>query len=112
MIRVQIVEREGANLFRTLVSAMREGELRTLHVKERGRKIVHERYPGWIAWSHSPRVITCKVFGQPGSEWQLFSAFLGRLAHKYPDSIAGIDIQFPETKTKARRRSKRRAYRS
>lgn len=112
MIRVQIVEREGADLFRTLVNAMREGELRTLHVKERGRKIVHERYPGWIAWSHSPRVITCKVFGQPGSEWQLFSAFLGRLAHKYPDSIAGIDIQFPETKTKARRRSKRRAYRS
>jgi hypothetical protein len=112
MIRVRIVERDGADLYQTLINAMREGELRTLHVKNRGRKIVHERYPGWVTWSHSQGVINGKVFSsKTGSEWQLFSALLGRLADKYAASIANIDVQFPETKTKARRRTKRRARR-
>lgn len=111
MIRVQIVERDGVDLYRTLVDAMREGQLRTLHVKNRGRKVTHERYPGWIAWSHSPGVIDCKVFGsrQPGSEWQLFSAFLGRLADRYAADIARIDVQFPQAKSGARRRKRKRS---
>lgn len=89
---------------------MREGQLRTLHVRQRGRKVVHERYPGWISWSHSQGVIDCKVFGakQPGSEWQLFSALLGRLADRYAASIAGIGIEFPRTKTGAGKRKRTR----
>lgn len=50
MIRFQIVEREGVDLYRTLLQAMREGLLRTLHAKNRGRKVVHARYPGWGGW--------------------------------------------------------------
>lgn len=112
MIRVRIVERNGADLYQTLVSAMRAGELRTLHVKNRGRKVVHERYPGWVSWSHSQGVINGKVFSsKTGSEWQLFSALLGRLADKYAASIASIDIQFPEAKIGARRRKRTRRAR-
>ena len=111
MIRFQIVERGGADLYRTLLRAMREGQLRTLQAKDRGRKVVHARYPGWIRWSHARGVITCKVVSpnNPGSEWQLFSAVLGRLADKYAESISGIQVQFPTIpRTRKRKRRKRR----
>jgi len=53
---------------------------------------------------------------KPGREWQLFSAFLGRLADRYADRIRAINIQFPGSTlrtgmaagTKKHRRSKRR----
>lgn len=35
MIKFQIMEREGVDLYRTLPQAMREGQLRTLHAKNR-----------------------------------------------------------------------------
>lgn len=110
MIRFQIVERGGADLYRTLLRAMREGQLRTLQAKDRGRKVVHARYPGWIRWSHARGVITCKVISpnKPGSEWQLFSAVLGRLAHKYADSVAGIHVQFPNVANSRKRKRRRR----
>lgn len=39
MIRFQIIERTGANLYKTLVDAMRAGELRTFAATRRGRRI-------------------------------------------------------------------------
>lgn len=97
MIRFQIMERDDAHLYQTLLKAMREGDLRTFHVEQRGRKVVHERYPGWITWSHSRGVIDGTAYGpkQQGNEWQIFSALVGRLAHRYAGSIAGISVQFP-----------------
>lgn len=99
MIRFQIIERDGAQLYRKLVEAMREGELRTFHVMKRGHKVVHQRYPGWIRWGHSRGVIDGTALSpkRQGNEWQIFSALLGRLAHKYADSIAGISVQFPQS---------------
>jgi len=114
MIRFQIVERDDVHLYRTLVTAMREGELHTLHLARRGRRVVHERYPGWINWAHSRGVIDCEVHSprKIGSEWQLFSAVLGRLADKYASSIGGINVQFPAAQAAVRpraRKTRRRA---
>jgi hypothetical protein len=99
MIRFQIIERTGANLQKVLVEAMRSGELRTFIAKKRGRKILHKNsaYPGWMNWSVSEGIISCEVISpnKPGREWQLFSAFLGRLADRYADRIVAINIQFP-----------------
>ncbi|MGQ0835151.1 MAG: hypothetical protein ACT4O5_09575 [Gammaproteobacteria bacterium] len=99
MIRFQIVERTGANLHKTLVDAMRSSELRTFVATKRGRKIQHVNpsYHGWMNWSVAHGVISCEVLSpqKPGREWQLFSAFLGRLADRYADRIAAINIQFP-----------------
>ena len=116
MIRFQIIEQPGANLYKTLVAAMRQGELRTFHVKKRGRKVQHtnESYPGWMNWSTADGVINCDVISpnKPGREWQFFSAFLGRLADRYPDKIVAINIQFPlaerGTGKQAKRRKRRR----
>lgn len=113
MIRFQIMERDDAHLYQTLLKAMREGGLRTFHVEQRGRKVVHERYPGWITWSHSRGVIDGTAYGsrKQGTEWQIFSALVGRLAHRYAGSIAGISVQFPSTPVAAVRRGRRRLAR-
>ena len=115
MIRFQIIERPGADLHKTLVAAMREGELRTFIAKRRGRKIQHtnESYPGWMNWSVVHGVINCEVISpnKPGREWQFFSAFLGRLADRYSDQILGINIQFPLAGQEPRKRPKRKARR-
>src|SRR5918994_6121266 len=99
MIRFQIIERTGVNLQKTLVDAMRSGELRTFEATKRGRRIQHKNilYPGWMNWSVHDGMINCEVISprKPGREWQLFSAFLGRLADRYADQIIGINIQFP-----------------
>lgn len=110
MIRFHIVERPGANLQRILTAAMRAGELRTFKALKRGRKIEHITYPGWMNWSAADGVISCTVLSprKPGQEWQLFSAFLGRLAARYADSIVAIEVQFPDAKSapaKSRRRT-------
>ena len=97
MIRFQIVEHLGAGLHRSLLDAMKSGQLQTFSSSKRGRKVSHVKYPGWINWSNSEGVITCEVLSprKPNNEWQLMHAFLGRLAARFASSIAAINIQFP-----------------
>jgi hypothetical protein len=107
MIRFQIIERTGANLHKTLVDAMRTGELRTFEATRRGRRIQHKNlsYPGWMNWSVAGGIINCEVISprKPGREWQLFSAFLGRLADRYADRIVAINVQFPDSTSRTGR---------
>jgi hypothetical protein len=107
MIRFQIIERTGVNLYKTLVDAMRAGELRTFQATKRGRRIQHKNilYPGWMNWSVHDGMINCEVISprKPGREWQFFSAFLGRLADRYADQIIGINIQFPSGPSETRK---------
>jgi hypothetical protein len=101
MIRFQIIERTGAQLHKTLLEAMRSGELRTFIAKKRGRKVLHKNraYPGWMNWSAADGIISCEILSpnKPGREWQLFSAFLGRLADRYAGRIVAINVQFPSS---------------
>jgi len=117
MIRLQVVERPGAGLYRSLVRAMRSGELRTFNVARRGRKVTHANpgYSGWINWFASGGVITCEILSprKPGTEWRLLSALVGRLADKYADQVHSINVQFPglpvaRRKKKATRRSRKK----
>lgn len=116
MIRFQIVEKEGADLHRTLLRAMRSGELRTFSAEKRGRKVVHKNpnIPGWMNWSSSEGILHCEVRSprKPGSEWRLFSAFLGRLADRYADQILSLSVQFPELSASASRSAGGRRPRS
>ncbi|HEV8341559.1 MAG TPA: hypothetical protein VGR30_04220 [Candidatus Binatia bacterium] len=115
MIRLQIVERNEANLFRTLIRAMRSGDLRTFVAAKRGKRITHRNpnYPGSINCSHSGGVISCEIVSprSPGSEWRLLSALIGRLADKFADSVHTISIQFPDARSAPKRRVKRRRSR-
>ena len=97
MIRLQIVERPGANLRRKLLAVVRSGELRTFKSERRGQKVVHITYPGRMNWSSSEGVITAEIKTpkRPGEEWKLLSALIGRLADKYADDVHSIHIQIP-----------------
>ena len=112
MIRLQIVERPGVNLYRTLVDAMRSGELRTFTVTRRGRKVTHRNpnYSGWMKWSRAQGVLTCEVLSprKPGVEWRLLSALIGRLADKFSSEVHSISIQFPDASVPRGRRKRRR----
>ena len=114
MIRLQIVERPGTNLYRTLIGAMRSGELRTFAVTRRGKRVTHRNpnYSGWIKWSYAAGVISCEFLSprRPGTEWRLLSAFVGRLADKFADQVHSISIQFPEAKAPRTRRKRRRKH--
>ncbi len=103
MLRVQIVEREGAKLFGTLKTAMRDGDLRTFSLQRHGRKVVHVNAPGWINWTHDRGVISCEILSpsKPGSEWQILSNLIGRLAARFAESVHSINIQFVEPQPKA-----------
>ena len=115
MIRFQIIERSGANLHKTLVDAMRAGDLRTFEATRRGRRIQHKNlsYPGWMNWFVRGGVIDCEVISphKPGREWQFFSAFLGRLADRYADKILAINVQFPGASIESVRKVVRRGRR-
>jgi hypothetical protein len=113
MIRIQIIERDGAHLHRRLLDAMRDGILRTFDARKRGRQVHHISSPGWMNWTHADGVIQCEVLSprKPGAEWQLFSKFLGRLADRYADSIDAINVQFPAAARAAPARRKRRGKR-
>ena len=114
MIRVEIFERKGAQLYKTLVGDMRSGELRTFTAKDRGRTVQHTRYPGRLKWSPGEGVISGSVRapGPAGSEWQLLSAFVGRLSHRYGDRIHSINIEFPvSARAKPARKRKKAARR-
>jgi len=97
MIRFQVVEHQGAGLYRKLLDHMRSGQLQTFTASKRGRKVSHVKYPGWINWSNFEGVITGEVLSprKPNEEWQLMRAFLGRLAARFASSIVAINIQFP-----------------
>jgi hypothetical protein len=90
MIRLEIVERKGAKLYKRLIDAMRSGDLRTFTVADRGKKVTHVRHPGLMRWKETDGVITGTLRGAKGENaWQLLGAFLGRLAHKYADRVDG-----------------------
>ena len=114
MIRLQIVERHGAHLYRTLVDAMRSGDLRTFSTERRGRKVTHTNpnYPGWMNWSCAEGVISCEILSprKPGAEWKLLSALIGRLADKYGAQIHNISVQFPEAFAPAPKQKRRRPH--
>ena len=116
MIRFQIIERTGVNLYNTLVEAMRDGDLRTFRVTKRGRKVHHTNpsYPGWMNWSPGVGLMNCEIISprKPGGEWRLFSAFLGRLADRYADQIVAINVQFPASTPADASKRKRRKRRS
>lgn len=98
MIRFQVIEREGADLYRHLLAAMRSGDLRTFLATRRGRRVQHRSpsIPGWLKWSSEDGILLCEIVSprKPETEWHFFSAFLGRLAHRFADRIHSISVQF------------------
>jgi len=110
MIRMQIVERPGMDLFRMLKRAMRSGDLRTFSLERGGARVVHNRYPGYMKWLSTDGIIACEIHSPraPDEEWQLLSAVVGRLSHRFAAYVESIHIQLvaPEPEPPKRKRKK------
>jgi len=112
MIRLQIVERPGTRLFSALKKAIRSKDLRTFSLEKSGKRVVHVRSPGHMDWISVEGVIACEIRTprDPGKEWQLLSAVVGRLADRFPALVESINIQIaapPAEPAKRKRRARR-----
>ena len=113
MIRMQIVERPGAEVFKVLKRAMRSGELRTFSLERHGTRVVHVTAAGYMNWTSAEGIIACEIKSprDEGKEWQFLGNFVGRLSDRFPDFVESINIQLaprPAEPVK-RKRKKRRA---
>jgi hypothetical protein len=117
MIRMQIVERPGTELFKVLKRAIRSHDLRTFSLEKHGTRVVHVRSPGYMNWTATEGIIACEIRTprDKGKEWQMLSAMIGRLADRYPALVESVNIQLtapPPVPVKKKRRrttvSKRR----
>ena len=111
MIRMQIVERPGAELFKVLKRAIRSKDLRTFALEKHGTRVVHVRSPGFMNWTSIAGVIACEIRSpkEEGKEWQFLSNLIGRLADRYPALVESVNIQLdapppPPAKRKRRRK--------
>ena len=112
MIRMQIVERGDVKLFGTLKRAIRSKDLRTFTLERGGKRVVHVRSPGHMDWISAEGVIACEIKSprEPGKEWQLLAAVVGRLADRFPALVESVNIQLAAPPAEPARR-KRRARR-
>lgn len=110
MIRLQIVERAGADLFRTLKRAIRSKDLRTFSLEKGGKRVVHVRSPGYMTWVSVDGVIACEIRTprDEGKEWQLLAAVIGRLADRFPALVESVNVQLAAPPPPPAKRKKRR----
>ena len=111
MIRMQIVERPGMELFRVLKRAIRTKDLRTFTLERHGTRVVHNRYPGYMKWTDAAGAIACEIrAAEADEEWQLLSAVVGMLARRFPTQAESIHVQLiapaPAPVKRRRRRKK------
>ena len=110
MIRMQIVERPGMDLYRVLKRAIRSKDLRTFSLERHGDRVVHNRYPGYMKWTAVDGAIACEIRASVAEEeWQLLSAVVGMLARRFPSEAESIHVQLiapPPEPPKRRRRRK------
>jgi len=111
MIRMQIVERPGMELYRVIKRAIRSKDLRTFALERHGARVVHNRYPGYMKWLDAAGAIACEIHApEPTEEWQLLSAGGGMLARRFPRGAESIHVQLiapPEEPVRRKRRKKR-----
>jgi hypothetical protein len=110
MIRMQIVERSGVELFKFLKRAIRSKDLRTFSLEKHGTRVVHIRSPGHMKWTATDGLIACEIQSpkDPGKEWQLLSAVIGRLTDRFPALVEAINIQLDAPPPPPKKRKRRR----
>jgi hypothetical protein len=111
MVHVQIVGRNGPNLQAELRTAIAEERIRSFEVTQvrGGLRLRHKRYPGELRLEQTPGPLLVTVRCRPPSqEWQLLSAFIGRLADHFKDEISGINIQLEPNEAEPKKRRPRK----
>jgi len=97
MIHAQLISRNGENLQSLIRSAITNGQIKSFQIAKvaGGLRITHKKHPGTINLSKSSGPLLAAIScTNPGREWQLLEAFVGRLAYHFAEELAAINIQF------------------
>ena len=95
-VRVTVTARGPGNLKRTIVEAIRSGELRTFEAYDRGGKLRHKQratHPGYIKLDWRAPELVAEVRGR-GEESQLLGSFVSRLHARFGDRIESVTLRF------------------
>jgi hypothetical protein len=96
-VRVIVTAAGEGNLQRTIVKAVRAGELRTFEAFDRGRKLRHKQratHPGYIKLEWRAPDLLADVRARDGEESQLLGSFVSRLHARFGDQIASVTLRF------------------
>ncbi len=99
MIRVQVITKDGSDLYSDLRKAIDSGKIRSFaKVKVKGGlKVRHvdRRTPGWINFHKQSGIVLAEVnCNALNEEWKILQAFVGRMTDHFKDKISCINIQF------------------
>ncbi len=104
MKRVQVIPKEGINLYSKLIkkevelSRKNRGTLYRSALKKKGReKWSHTDYKGWVNFQAAiGGVVVVEVHTKASrdEEWKLFHAFMGFLDRHFREEILAINIQY------------------
>src|SRR5687768_6068584 len=96
MIHIQLVSRDGSNLQSLIRQAIAEESIKSFTVAQvkDGLKIKHKKHLGEIRLKQTkgPLVATL-VCKNRSKEWQIFEAFMGRLAYHFKNDISSVNIE-------------------
>jgi len=69
---------------------------RTTLIRQKGDRLVHAQYPGWITWEQTKGGILNAVVKsrKPQEEWMLLSSFIGYLERHMSEFIQSITITY------------------
>ncbi len=69
---------------------------RTTLIRQKGDRLVHAQYPGWITWEQTKGGVLNAVVKsrKPQEEWMLLSSFIGYLERHMSDFIQSITITY------------------
>jgi hypothetical protein len=116
MVHMQILSRNAQDVQAELRSAIEEKRMTTFEIEgiRGGLRLRHKRFRGEVRFLRSGRAGPALVSVQsrlPNEEWQLLSALIGRLADRFKNQIAGINIQLESDEPPKMRGRKRRPAR-
>ncbi len=97
MVHLQLISRAGEDLRAVIREAIEEGHIKSFEIARirGGLRIQHKKFQGEIRFepTDGPLLVTVRCRDRT-KEWQLLSAFLGRVADHFKDEVIAINMQF------------------
>jgi len=104
MKQVQIVPRDGFNLYGALVGRelelrkMKRGTFRRVGARKRDAATwKHKEYKGRVKVARGlSGIVIAEIRSRadPGEEWKIFHAFLGFIDREFGENLSAINVQF------------------
>lgn len=113
MYHLQIISRDAMDVQAAVREAIETERIKSFEIDRirGGLRIRHKKFKGDVQFARTPGPTLVTVRSpNPDNEWQLLTAFIGRLVYHFGDAITGINLQVgggPPPKSPKRRARKK-----